>query len=273
MRKAFTAFLLLIGLLGLGGGVLTVSAIAQDGPINVQVTDNTRTDAIQITWDDNPDAGSGVNNGVVILYRRKGATSFAKLANVLHGWNEYLWYDAPPGLEYEFRIGYCGASEDFYLCDEPWIYLWNPDTFPGTRQLTKPTYFSASDGVVGSGISLNWDNHPQQGENNFYYKIMIATTSNGTYVLGPGVFISEYLDTTMDPLERRYYKVYACIERCSEYAYDAGQRGLDKPENLIIDHDIDGVYLDWDWVQSADFYAVYRSPMDTVSYTKLGEPS
>jgi len=196
VKKVFVTILLVLVVLGLHKPSHAVRAAEFFPPLNVNVS-NDRTDSIHITWDDNPGAGSGVNNGVVILYRLQGSTTFLKLANVLHGTNEYFWYSAKPGKIYEFQIGYCGASDQFYLCDYPWVYLFDGTIYSGWRKLVKPTSFSASKGSSADGVFLGWNKHPQQDEPGFFYRIWSSTSEFGPYAILTSVTTNSYADSTM----------------------------------------------------------------------------
>jgi hypothetical protein len=274
MKKIYNIINILIVIAGFQSTSQSAYAVTTWPPLNRSVGDNNNSTGIWISWENNPGMEldcSGCYPNVLVQVKAPGSTSFVKLSTFTDEVTSYL-YEAPrPGEIYEFKIGYCPAINP--TCSRFNPYGTDGAIHTGVRRLSAPTSLSASDGTSGSGIELDWSTHPQESVDGFQYQIWISTTgSGGTYALGPGVFTSNYSDTSMNPLEYRYYKILACIDRCGSAAFDDGFRGLQTPANLVITDDTAGVYLDWNPVTNATYYQVSRS-VDNTSWSEVSSPT
>ncbi|WMJ85922.1 fibronectin type III domain-containing protein [Anaerocolumna sp. MB42-C2] len=125
-------------------------------------------------------------------------------------------------------------------------------------------------------ITLEWDEVDDADSYNIYR----ATSSSGTYSLIANVNGTDYTDDNLSKNKTYYYKIKS-VDGSNTSAYssiahattgDDSVNDFRAPRNLdIVDSDEDGITLEWDDVNDAESYYVYRATSKSGTYTKLEE--
>jgi len=224
-------------------------------PTNLQASDGTYTDKVQITWS----ASSGANSYNV--YRAGSAGGTKSLLGSLAG-TTFNDLTATPGLTYYYWVKACKGA---YCSDYS-------TTNSGWRNLTAPANLQASDGTLTTKVQVTWI--ASSGANS--YKVYRASSSAGIKTLLGSPTGAAFPDTTATPGLTYYYWVKACKgSRCSVYSTaNTGWRNLAAPTNLQAS---DGTYttkvqLSWTASSGATFYKVYRASSAGGAKTLLGSP-
>jgi fibronectin type 3 domain-containing protein len=133
--------------------------------------------------------------------------------------------------------------------------------------------------AVSSGddeIILQWD---EVDDADGYY-IYMSTSKSGTYSKIDTVTDTEYTDDELSADTTYYYKVkaynddgtsdFSSIVYATTDEDDDSDSDLEAPDNLeVSDYDEDSVSLEWDEVDDADGYYIYRSTTKSGTYTKI----
>lgn len=126
-------------------------------------------------------------------------------------------------------------------------------------------------------ISLEWD----EVDDADYYYVYRSKTKSGSYSKIATVYDNEYTDDDVSKDTTYYYKVKAYDgHETSDYSsivYDTtddDDDDVDAPDDLNVSYvDDDRITLEWDKVDDADYYAVYRSKSKSGTYSKLDNTS
>jgi len=125
-------------------------------------------------------------------------------------------------------------------------------------ELTDPTNFSASKGTYSQYIKLKWNLVPYAQ----YYYIYRSPTNRNYYSYYTTVYTNFYEDYYVYGDVTYYYKVQAGIgSTASGFSLDDyGFISLPKPSGLSVSKgNYNYIYLNWEYLQDADVYYIYRS--------------
>ncbi|NBX37700.1 MAG: hypothetical protein EBR10_10850, partial [Planctomycetes bacterium] len=217
-------------------------------PINVQATDGSFTSHVQVTWS----ALAGAQSYEIL--RAVGGAAPEVLASV-GAVTSYSDESAAPGVDYSYSvrgIGSAGPSA-------------TSASNTGFRQLSPPTNVSATDGTLGTGVSISWD--AAAGATGYrVFRSLASTGSSGTpaqiAVLGA---VNTYLDSTAVPGTAYLYSLRATGAPSGSLSAfsltDSGFRLLAAPTNVNASDGqfIDRVALSWTASTGASSYQVFRS--------------
>jgi fibronectin type 3 domain-containing protein len=174
-------------------------------PTNLQASDGTFTDKVQVTWN----AASGATSYGV--YRAESAGSAKSLLGSPTG-TTFDDSSATPGFNYYYwAIACIGANcSDFSASDTGW------------RNLTAPANVQASNGTFTNKVQVTWDALLDATS----YSVYRADTETGAKTLLGSPAATTFDDTTTTPATNYYYWVIACNgANCSGLsAFDTGWR-------------------------------------------------
>ncbi|OGN80354.1 MAG: hypothetical protein A2X26_08530 [Chloroflexi bacterium GWC2_49_37] len=225
-------------------------------PTNLQASDGTFTDKVQLSWT----ASSGATS-----YNVYRATSTSGTKSLLGSPVTTTFADstATPGVSYVYWVRGCNGA----TCSGYSAYN------SGWRNLSAPTNLLASDGTYTDKVRVSWT--ASSGATS--YKVIRSTSAAGAKTLLGSPSGTALGDTTAIPGVTYYYFVKACRgTRCSVYsAYNTGWRNLSAPANLQAS---DGTYtslvrVTWTASSGATSYKLIRSTTATGPKTLLGSPT
>ncbi|MBM4115874.1 MAG: hypothetical protein FJ252_08385, partial [Phycisphaerae bacterium] len=217
-------------------------------PINVQATDGSFTEHVQVTW--NALAGAASYE----LFRAVGSATPEPLASV-GSVTSFSDATAAPGVTYSYSvrgIGVAGPSA-------------TSASNTGFRQLSPPTSVAATDGTLGSGVAISWD--VSAGATGYrLFRSLASAGSTGTpaqiAVVGA---VGTYLDSTAIPGTAYLYSLRATGAPSGSLSAfsvsDGGFRLLGAPTNVNASDGqfVDRVALSWTASTGAASYQVFRS--------------
>jgi len=205
----FVVLTLLLGLLPGELGTTTAQnypAAVPVTPTNVQASDGSSTNWVEITW------GSVPGATVYFVYR---ATSPDGDKTTITSTSSTSWQD---------------RSADLGTIYYYWVRAWNVDGFSGyggpdqgSRRLSPPTNLQASDGTYAGYVLVTWS--PSEGAS--VYRVFRASSVNGPKTSLGSNSNTEWADTTATAGATYYYWVKACdvALNCSSLSdYDTGSR-------------------------------------------------
>ncbi len=140
----------------------------------------------------------------------------------------------------------------------------NNCTFVPTDKLPQTTMSTLSSAL--NGIRVTW----AEGEYALKYDVYRSTLVGGNYtLLKSGVSGTEYIDTTVTPGVKYYYKVIAVGELAKSELSEASVAGiyLKAPTFKKMVNVVSGVHVYWNATDGAKTYSVYRSTDKTGGYT------
>jgi fibronectin type 3 domain-containing protein len=225
-------------------------------PENVQASDGTFTDKVQINWDAISEATS---------YEVYRATSAAGTKTRIGSPTGTSFDDtaAVPGTLYYYWVKACvdGYCSDHSAYDTGW------------RRQLPPENVQASDGTFTNKVQITWDSATGATS----YKVYRATSAGGTKAFRGSTSGTTFNDSSAVPGRIYYYWVKACSgSRCSDYSsYDPGWRKPTPPSSIQAS---DGTYEDrvrvfWSTSWGATSYEVYRATSVSGTKTKIGSPT
>ena len=248
------------------GSRSTVVCPPPPAPTNVQASDGTYTDKVQVTWTASPDATS------YTVYRATSTSSRA--TKVVLGTTSATTYDditASVMVNYYYYIkatnshgtsGYSAYNRGYRSDGRP----------------PAPTNVIASDGTNTDKVQVTWTASPWTTSYTVYRAT--STSSRATKVaIGTTTTTTYYEDTTASVMVNYYYYVKASnsIGTSGYSAYDKGYRSDGRPPPPTNVSASDGTYTDkvqvtWTASPNADSYTVYRatSTSSWVTKTALG---
>jgi len=232
-------------------------------PTNVQASDGTFIDKVQVTWN----AAAGATSYNVF---RAGCLTCLQARTGLSGkvgvtGTSFDDTTATPGISYYYFVQACRGSRcsDVSSLNTGW-----------RRKLVAPVNLQASDGTYTDKVRITWDAVSDATS----YKVFRADDGAGTNgkILG-NVTASPYADATAVPGVTYWYWVKACNgTNCSDFATpDSGWRmQLAAPTNVQAS---DGTFtnkvrITWTAVGGATSYKVYRAESAGGVKTLLGSP-
>jgi fibronectin type 3 domain-containing protein len=225
-------------------------------PANLQASNGTYTDKVQVTWE----AVSGAT--LFEVYRADSVTGSKSLLGSPAA-SPYDDTSAAPVVTYYYWAKACNGA----TCSS------FSDTDSGWRSLSAPANVQASDGIYTDKVSVSWDTLPGAT----YYEVYRAATAGGTKSLLGSPVASPYDDATAAVGTTYFYWVKACKSSiCSDFsAYDLGWRNLPAPVDVQAS---DGAYTDkvrvvWNAVADAASYLVYRAESAGGTRSLLGNPA
>ena len=238
---------------------LTIPAhlsITLPAPTNVQASDGTYTNKVQVSWN----ASTGATSYKV--YRANTANG----TKTLEGSPTGTIFDdtsATPGVTYYYWVKACQGA----LCSNFSAYN------TGWRNITPPTNVQASDGTYTTKVQVRWN--AASGATS--YKVYRANTANGVKTLKGSPTGTTFDDTSATPGVTYYYWVKACRGAlCSNFsAYNTGWRNITPPTNVQAS---DGTYttkvqVRWNAASGATSYKVYRANTANGVKTLKGSPT
>jgi FtsP/CotA-like multicopper oxidase with cupredoxin domain len=253
-------------LVGYGGAYMSLSVQSVspeiaviEKPTNLQASDGTFTDKVQLTWT--------ASNGATSYQVFRGTTSIAADATLLGGLTGTTYNDtsASTGVLYAYWVKACSGAicSDYSTLNTGW------------RNLVPPANVQASDGTFTDKVQVTWD----ASIGATFYKVYRATTAAGAGItlLGSPTGLT-FDDTIATPAVTYYYAVKACLGSfCSGYsANNTGWRNLSAPATVQAS---DGTFTDkvqviWTASSGATSYQVYRATTNVpATGTNLGSPA
>jgi fibronectin type 3 domain-containing protein len=225
-------------------------------PENVEASDGSFTDKVQISWD----AVSGATSYGVYRATTAGGTKTLIGSPTDEYFNDTT---AVAGTLYYYWVEACADTG----CSDLSAYD------PGWRRPLAPENVAASDGTSPDSVWIDWD--AVSGATS--YEVYRATSDVGVKTL-IGSPTDEYFDdTTAVAGTLYYYWVKACVDSyCSDYSvYDTGWPRPPEPVNVQAS---DGTFTDkvrvtWDAVSGVTNYEVHRSTSEGGVKTLLGSPT
>ncbi|MCP4135024.1 MAG: hypothetical protein GY754_28880, partial [bacterium] len=221
-------------------------------PVVINASDGVSEDNIVVRWNAVQDAA------YYFVYRDTAeAGNFTELV----GYTSTIVLNdaaARAGVRYYYRV-------ESYFADGSVSGL-STNVDSGFKKLAHPEGISAADGEELNRIKISWD----RVEGAEYYNIYRETSAAGdfTTLIGSPHGTSFY-DDTADYGTAYYYKVraYSSIVGESDLSdFDAGHEKLHVPTELkASDKEFNHVKIDWNPVQGADSYYVYREEADSFS--------
>ncbi len=235
-------------------------------PSNVNATDGTHTDKVQITWDSVADATS------YTVYRcaeDSSTDSCSSLGDASS--NLYDDMSATPGTTYYYRVKASNSSGTGDMSDSDAGYR---DIAPPST----PSNVNATDGTYTDKVRITWDNVAAPTSCTVYRCTDASTDSCSS--LGD-TSSSLYDDMSATPETTYHYRVKAFNSSgMSEMSdSDTGYRATAPPSTPSNVNATDGTYTDkvritWDSVANATSYKVYRcTNSSTDSCSSLGDAS
>lgn len=140
----------------------------------------------------------------------------------------------------------------------------NNCTFVPTDKLPQPEMGTLSSAV--NGLRVSWD----KTDYALTYDVYRSTLVGGNYtLLKKGVSSTAYIDTTVTPGVKYYYKVIAVGELAKSEYSEASVAGmyLKAPTFKKMVNVVSGVHVYWNAAQGAKTYSVYRSTSKTSDFT------
>lgn len=144
------------------------------------------------------------------------------------------------------------------------IAIYNKLTFVPTDKLPQPEMGTLSSAV--NGLRVSWD----KTDYALTYDVYRSTLVGGNYtLLKKGVSSTAYVDTTVTPGVKYYYKVIAVGELAKSELSEASVAGmyLKAPTFKKMVNVVSGVHVYWNAAQGAKTYSVYRSTSKTSDFT------
>jgi fibronectin type 3 domain-containing protein len=141
-----------------------------------------------------------------------------------------------------------------------------------TSVLAAPANLRVSS-VNGAKVSLEWNSVT----NATSYNVYRSSSSSGTYTKMLTVSATSYTDSSLSNNTTYYYKVKA-VNNSSESDYSSvatattgsNNSDLDSPDDLTAEsYGDDEITLDWDSVDDAEYYYIYRSTSSSGTYDMI----
>ncbi|MFH2038983.1 MAG: CARDB domain-containing protein [Chloroflexota bacterium] len=172
---------------------------------NIQATDGSLTDKVEVSWD----ASNGATSYKV--YRSTSARGLRTLLGTATD-NKFDDQSAVPGVTYYYRVIACRGTRCSVISRAN----------PGWRKLSPPANLIASNGILTNRVRISWA--ASLGATS--YKVFRSTSPAGTKTLLGRPEGRIFNDITAQPGVRYYYRVMACKgSRCSFFSKpDAGWR-------------------------------------------------
>jgi len=218
-------------------------------PVNVQASDGTYTDKVQVTW-------NAISEATYYeVYRDDGGR------NLLGSTMDTTYDDTsiPTGIAYNYGVKACNYARcsDFSAFDKGW------------RKIIVLIDLQASDGTYTDKVRVSWTTSLPQGTIFHVYR----NTGPGDTILLGSVSESPFDDATATPGVTYNYWVEGCNgTNCVPSYYDTGWRNLFAPANVAVS---DGTFIDkvqviWTLSSSATSYKVYRAASASGAKTLRG---
>ncbi|MGB8452448.1 MAG: fibronectin type III domain-containing protein [Anaerocolumna sp.] len=228
-----------------------------DTPDDLDITDYSE-DEITLEWDEVDDA-----DGYYVYRATSKSGTYSKIDTVYD--TEYTDYDVSDDTTYYYKVkAYNGDGTSEYSVI---VYATTDDS---DNDLDAPDDLDIID-VSDDEITLVWD---EVDDADGYY-VYRSTSRSGTYTKLDSVDDTEYTDYDLSDDTTYYYKVKAYNDDgTSEYSSvvytTTDSDDLDEPDDLdVTDVSDDSITLEWDEVDNADGYYVYRAKSKSGTYTKL----
>ncbi len=228
-----------------------------DPPANVQASDGTYSDRINITWTAPP-------NGpwLYTVYRSTENNSATAIKISGNDWlqnNYYNDYDAPRGINVYYWIKASGNN----LGLRPSGFSQSND---GWRQLTPPSNVLASDGIYNNKIAITWT-PPENATHYRVYRNTVNSSASAINISGTFWITSTfYYDQTAVAGTTYYYWVKAARStsgtRASDFStVNTGWVAFAEAPTLMAS---DGTYTDyvslsWNSIPGANYYKAFWS--------------
>lgn len=250
----------LVALLGLLGGCALFGLVAPSPPSQVEASDGTYEDEVQVTWA----PSSGARRYEVFRaaaeagpYERIGETTDTSFADVDVAPNTYYWYGV--------KACNSGGCSDLSSPDSGYILG------PGAPGI--PQHIQASDGTFSDKVRVSWT--ASLGAD--YYDVYRSPTSAGGFFFRGRTSATSFDDTDVVPGRTYWYKVKACNSwGCSDFSQlDSGYvvtQGA--PTTAPTVEASDGTYSDrvrvtWNAISGAARYEIERAESEAGPYTSL----
>ncbi len=238
-------------------------------PSGVSASDGTYSDRVRVTW--NPVAGADYYE----VHRADSESGpFGKIAEV----TGTSYEDRMVGLRvrYWYGVKACNANGCSGLSDVDSGYAdlqeggggggGGGGTVPGI-----PASISATQGDYEGKIRVSWSSVTGAA----VYQVFRSDTEGGLYSQIAETASTSYDDTgSVNPCKSYWYKVRACNENgCGDFSAPAegwcDTRVTDAPADIQATDgtELDGVHLQWNKVEGADKYEIYRSTSPTGGFT------
>jgi fibronectin type 3 domain-containing protein len=239
-----------------GDKSVTANFALLSAPTNVQASDGTFTDKVQVSW---------TASSYATYYNVYRASTPSGTKSLLGSPAVFPYNDtsATSGVTYYYWVKACNTvgCSDYSASDSGW------------RNLLSPTGVSASDGTYTDKVQINWT--ASSGATS--YKVYRAASATGAKGLLGSPTSTSYDDTTATPGLTYYYWVRACRgAHCSDYsASDAGWRNLSAPTGVTASDGAftDKVVVSWTGSAGATSYQVYRATSATGAKAGPAKPT
>ncbi|AET70644.1 cell wall-binding protein [Desulfosporosinus orientis DSM 765] len=203
------------------------------------------------------------------VYRSTSSSgSYEKIATTTL--SRYTDTDLEPDTKYYYKVKAVKGSDTSAYSE---IEYAKTENYEGS--LSTPKELSAT-AESSSEIYLDWD----VVSNATSYYVYRATSSSGSYDKIATTTSSKYTDEDLEEDTKYYYKVkavnsydssdYSSIKYAKTKDADDTEEALPAPEGLSAEAESsDEIYLDWDSVDDAASYYVYRATSSSGSYDKI----
>ena len=246
-----------------------VSATTEASGSDLDAPDNLTAEAegddeIILEWDSVEDA-----DGYYIYRATSSSGTYSKIDTVDD--TEYTDEDVDADTTYYYKIK---AYNDDETSDYSSVVYDTTDDEDSDSDLDEPDDLDITD-VTEDSITLEWDS-VEDAEAYYIYR---STSKSGTYTKIDYTYDTEYTDYDVDGDTTYYYKVKAYNDdETSDYSaivYDTtddddSDSDLDAPDDLTAEAESDDeILLEWDSVEDADGYYIYRATSSSGSYSKI----
>ncbi len=230
-------------------------------PVNL-IAESEEDDEITLEWDKVDDADS------YYIYRATSSSGNYTLINKVDD-TSYTDKNLSEDKTYYYKVKAADGS-----VTSAYSSIAHATTGDGSdNDLDAPDDLDITD-VTEDTITLEWE----EVDDADYYYVYRATSKSGTYTKIDKVEDNEFTDYDLESDKTYYYKVKAYDgSKSSDYSavvYDTTDSGsdLDAPEDLdVTDVTEDSITLEWDEVEDADYYYVFRATSKSGSYSKIAK--